>query len=210
MVLESYEVPIQPGDLLTITVSALNAASAAPYNFPAGTKGATVDQEGNIAFPQLGTLKVSGLTRTQFRNLLISRLKTYLTDPVVTVDFVNFKITVLGEVVRPGTITVSDGKINLLEALAQAGDITEYGKKNQVEIIREVNGKREFGWVNLLSTSAFTTPYYRLRQNDIVYVHSIEDKPNASQVRNDRRIGLLATIVSVATTFSFLIYTISR
>lgn len=209
-VLESYDVPIQTGDQLSIVVSALNPISASPYNYPPGTKGIVVDQEGNILYPQLGSIKVAGLTRIQLRDVLIGKLKTYLTDPVVNIEFNNFKVTVLGEVSKQGTLNVADGKINIVEAIAQAGDFSPFAKKHQVEVIREINGKREFGWVNLYSTSVFTTPYYRLRQNDIIYVHPIEKKPDADRELNRQNLSLAATILGVLTTLALVILQLTR
>lgn len=202
---QSFEVPIQVGDELAITVSALNPASAIPYTLP---KGITVDQDGKILYPQLGALKVEGLTRSQFRDMMISRLKTYLTDPVVTVDFLNFKVTVLGEVVKPGTISLTQGRINILEALAQAGDLTVYAKKTPVMVIRENKGRREFGYVNLLSNSIFTSPYYRLQQNDIVYVQAVENKPTSEEQVTSRKLSYLTSVLAVVSTLALLIYNI--
>lgn len=202
---QSFEVPIQVGDELAITVSALNPASAIPYNLP---KGITVDQDGKILYPQLGAIKVEGLTRSQFRDQMITRLKTYLTDPVVTVDFLNFKVTVLGEVDKPGTINLPQGRINILEALAQAGDLTTYAKKTPVMVIRENKGRREFGYVNLLSNSIFTSPYYRLQQNDIVYVQGVENKPTADQEVSTRRMSYLTGILAIVSTLGLLIFQI--
>ncbi len=202
---QSFEVPIQVGDELSITVTALNPASAIPYTLP---KGITVDQDGKILYPQLGPIKVEGLTRSQFRDMMISRLKTYLTDPVVTVDFLNFKVTVLGEVVKPGTISLTQGRINILEALAQAGDLTVYAKKTPVMVIRENKGRREFGYVNLLSNSIFTSPYYRLQQNDIVYVQAVENKPTSEEQVTSRKLSYLTSVLAVVSTLALLIYNI--
>lgn len=204
-VFENYEVPIQIGDQLSIVISALNPASAAIYNFPQGTKGVTVDRDGHINMPQLGKIRVTGLTLPQLKELLQSRLKTFVTDPVVMIDFVNFKITVLGEVASQGPINVPDGRINIIEAIAQAGDITAYGKKHQVQIIRESNGRREFGWVNLYSPSVFTTPYYRLRQNDIIYVHPDENKPVQKENKFRESFSLITSLIGIVTTVVFAI-----
>lgn len=194
---ENYEVPIQIGDQLNIAVSALNPGSALPY-VPIGTRGIIVDQQGFILYPQLGLVKAAGLNRIQFRDSLISKLKTYLTDPVVSVDFVNFKVTVLGEVNQQGTLNVPDGRINLVEAIAQAGDLTQYAKKTQIQIIRETNGKRQFGYVNLLSTSVFATPYYRLKQNDIVYVQAIDTKRAPEDIERERvRSEFFRSVISI-------------
>jgi polysaccharide export outer membrane protein len=205
---QGYEVAIQPGDDISIVVSALNPASATPYNLPPGSKGITVDQDGKILYPQLGALKVEGLTRSQLRDLLITRLKTFLTDPVVTVDFLNFKVTVLGEVAHPGTISLPSGRLNILEAIAQSGDLTTYAKKTPVMVIRENKGRRAFGYVNLLSHSVFSSPYYRLQQNDIVYVAAAENKPTASQEVSQRRLALVTSLVGIAATITILAYNI--
>jgi polysaccharide export outer membrane protein len=207
-VYESFEVPIKLGDQLSIVLTSLKPEYAIPYMVPPG-KNLTVDEDGNIQYPQLGTIKVVGLTRNQLRDLLTNKLKVYLIDPIVLVDFVNFKITVMGEVGRQGTISVPDGKINILEALAQSGDITQYGRKDAVVIIREKNGMREFGYVNLLSHNFFTTPYYRLQQNDIVYVRS-ENKPPVSEQALTRKISFASTILGAITTVTFLILTLTR
>jgi polysaccharide export outer membrane protein len=136
---------------------------------------------------------------------LIGRLKTYLTDPIVLIEFVNFKITFLGEVAKQGTITVPDGKVNIIEALAQAGDIGPYGKKHQVQVIREANGRREFGWVNLYSPNLFTSPYFRLRQNDIIYVHPQQDKPAPREDKFRQNVSLATTILGVISTIFFFV-----
>jgi polysaccharide biosynthesis/export protein len=221
---QSFEVPIQVGDQLSIVVSALNPSSAAPYNLPGmasggplgsggsisggASKGITVEQDGRIMYPQLGYVKAEGLTRSQLRDLLVTRLKTYLTDPVVSVDFINFKVSVIGEVGRPGILTSPDGKLNILEALAQSGDLTRYAEKSPVMIIRENKGRREFGYVSLLSKSIFSSPYYRLQQNDVIYVRSIENKPTVEEETSARKLSYIATIVSLVSTLSFLIYTL--
>lgn len=205
---ESFEVPIKLGDQLSISLTSLKPEYAIPYLVPPG-KNLTVDEDGNILYPQLGQIKVAGLTRNQLRDLLINKLKIYLIDPVVLVDFVNFKVTVMGEVAREGVILVPDGKINILEALAQSGDITQYGRRDAVVIIREKNGMREFGYVNLLSHSFFTTPYFRLQQNDIIYVRA-DNKPPVSEQVLTRKISVASTILGAFTTVTFLIIALTR
>lgn len=206
LIQESFDVPVKVGDQLVIVVSALNPASAGPYNLPSGTRGLIVDTEGNILYPQLGSVRVAGLTRIQIRDLLISKLKTFLTDPVVTVDFFSFKVSVLGEVQTPGTISSIDGKINILEALAQTGDLTGYAKRSPIMVIRENKGRREFGYVDITSKSIFSSRYYRLQQNDIVYVPSVENKRTVDQENSQRRFQTLTTIVSLVTTVAIFIY----
>ena len=205
---ESYEVPIKVGDDLSISLSSLKPEYAIPYAVPLG-KNLTVDDDGYILYPQLGPIKAVGLTRNQLRDLLTNKLKVYLVDPVVLVDFVNFRITVMGEVSRQGTIDVKTSKINLLEALAQSGDITQYGRKESVTIIREKNGLREFGYVNLLSHNFFTSPYYRLQQNDIIYVRS-ENKPSLQSQKVMKNISVGTTILGIVSTLAFLIINLTR
>jgi polysaccharide biosynthesis/export protein len=206
---QGYEVPIQVGDQLSITVSALNQKSAEPYNVPNG-KSVPVEQDGKILYPQLGAIKAEGLTRTQLRDAIQTRLKTYLTDPVVTIDFLNFRVTVLGEVARPGTLTPPDGKLNILQALAETGDLTTYAKKYPVMVIRENKGRREFGYVNLLSNSIFSSPYYRLQQNDIVFVQHVENKPTVNNELALRKISVVTSVVSILTTLTFLILNFTK
>lgn len=205
---ESYQVPIKVGDQLSIILSSLKPEYALPYSVPLG-KSLTVDDDGYILYPQLGQVKAVGLTKNQLRDLLITKLRVYLIDPVVLVDFTNFRITVLGEVGKQGSIDVPSAKINLLEAIAQAGDITQYGRKESVTIIREKNGLREFGYVNLLSHNFFTSPYFRLQQNDIIYVRA-ENKPSVSEQTIQRKIAFGSTILGAVTTIAFLILTITR
>lgn len=205
---ESYEVPIKVGDQLSITLSALKPEYAVPYSVPSG-KNLSVDDDGYILYPQLGPVKAVGLTRNQLRDLLTNKLKVYLVDPVVLIELVNFKITVMGEVGREGTIQVPTAKINILEAIAQSGDITPYGRRESVTIIREKNGIREFGYVNLLSHNFFTSPYYRLQQNDIIYVRS-RNKPDLSEQNFQKKLSLGTTLLSVITTITFLIIAITR
>ncbi|MCY7422284.1 MAG: polysaccharide biosynthesis/export family protein [Chitinophagaceae bacterium] len=205
---ESYEVPIKVGDDLSISLSSLKPEYATPYLVPLG-KNLTVDDDGYILYPQLGPIKAVGLTRNQLRDLLINKLKVYLVDPVVLVDFANFKITVMGEVAKQGTIDVKTSKINILEAIAQAGDITQYGRKESVTIIREKNGLREFGYVNLLSHNFFTSPYYRLQQNDIIYVRS-ENKPSFKSQKVMKNISVGTTILGIVSTIAFLIINLTR
>jgi len=165
---QNYETKIQPGDRLSIYVTALNPESAKPYimgsgggtsaGASSGTPSILVDNQGRILYPQLGFIQVAGLSLNSLRDTLLQRLSTYLTDPVVTVDFANFKITVLGEVARQGQVQVQDGHMTILEAIGQAGDISVTGERDIVLVIRETNGKREFGHINMYSNEIFKSP----------------------------------------------------
>ena len=193
-----YDATIMPKDLLTIVVSCTNPELAVPFNLVAATslniangnnqltnqpvlQQYLVDNEGRINFPVLGTLKVGGLTKSQAEELIIKNLKPYIKEtPIVTVRMSNYKISVLGEVTRPGTFTISNEKVNLLEALAMAGDMTVWGLRDNVKLIREdANGKQEIHTLDLNKSETILSPYYWLQQNDVVYV-----TPNKTKARN--------------------------
>ena len=194
-----YDATIMPKDLLTIVVSCTNPELAVPFNLVAATPTTAgisqmqltttqptlqqylVDNEGRINFPVLGTLKVGGLTKSQAEELIIKNLKPYIKEtPIVTVRMSNYKISVLGEVTRPGTFTITNEKVNLLEALAMAGDMTVWGLRDNVKLIREdANGKQEIHTLDLNKSETILSPYYWLQQNDVIYV-----TPNKTKARN--------------------------
>lgn len=212
---------IQPDDILFITVSAPNPAAAAPYNQGSASGAATqyigetsttestygkvadmrlgylVDKEGTINFPGLGRVNLRGLTLVAAQDTLAHRLQTYIQDPLVNIRFLNYKITVLGEVLHPGTFSIPNQQITLLQALGMAGDMTIFGKRTNVLVIREDSSKREYGRINLNdSKELFNSPFYYLQQNDVVYV-----EPRKSKVWNTDNAGLrtasiLVTILS--------------
>ena len=192
-----YDAKIMPKDLLTIVVSCTNPELAVPFNLTVATPMSLadksqiasqpvlqpylVDNEGRINFPVLGTLKVGGLTKSEAEQVIVRNLKPYMKEtPIVTVRMANYKISVLGEVARPGTFTITNEKVNLLEALAMAGDMTVYGVRDNVKLIRETaTGKQEIITLDLNKTETILSPYYWLQQNDVVYV-----TPNKTQARN--------------------------
>lgn len=135
-----------------------------------GGKGYLVDPDGYIDYPVIGKIKVAGFTIRQVKDALASRLKNYVKDPVVEVNITNYRITVLGEVGHPGQITAPNHKISIIDAIAAAGDIPISGRKDNVTVIRETEGVREFARLNLNSREVFSSPYFYLKQNDIVYV----------------------------------------
>ena len=186
------EITIQSDDILAINVTSISSnllnKTADPvtmYN-NGGTQftlvatsgggqagqnsGYLVDGNGFIDYPVVGKIKVAGLTIRQAKETIQSQIKDYLKDPVVEVRILNYKITVLGDVNRPGTVVAPNHKINLVEALAAAGDVLITGRKDHIMVIREQEGRREFAYLNLNSRNVFSSPYYYLRQNDIVYV----------------------------------------
>ena len=207
-----YDARIMPKDVLTITVNTVNPEAAEPYNLivrstlrtgsSIGTSGGSlqtylVGNDGTIEFPVLGTLQVGGLTKAQCELMIHDKLRPYMNaaeNPVVTVRMANYKISVLGEVAHPGMFTVDNEKINILEALAKAGDLTIYGVREKVKLIRENDkGKKEVYTLNLNDANIISSPYYYLQQNDIVYV-----EPNTVKARNST-IGTSTTLWFTAT-----------
>ena len=179
---------IQPQDQLSIIVTSRDPKMAVPFNlsvstFYAGTEmasagasqritGYAVSNEGDINFPSLGTIHVAGLNRLELQDLIKDKLADsgLLKDAVVTVEFLNFKVSVLGEVTAPGTYSVTGDKITILQALALARDLTIYGQRDNVQVIREQNGQRQIYVMDLTNSSIFDSPAYYLQQNDVVYV----------------------------------------
>ena len=208
--IQKVEPIIQVGDRLAIVINAFNPESAIPYNLNNNSiVGYVVENDGTIQLPQLGKKKVNGLTRKQLIEILTNELLKFVNDPIVTIQFMNFKVTVLGEVLSPGTKSIADGKVNIVEAISLAGDLTTFSNRNKILVIREVDGKREFGEVNMLSRNIFNSPYYYLHQNDIVYV-----EPTSKKLENDqsfvRNLSITTTIISVISTLIFLIINITK
>ena len=161
-----------------------------------------VSNDGTIDFPVLGQLQVGGLTKSEAENMVREKLKPYLKEtPIVTVRMANYKISVLGEVARPGTFTVSNEKVNVLEALAMAGDLTIWGMRDNVKLVREdAQGKREIAQLDLTKSDIITSPYYYLQQNDILYVTPNKVKAKNSDIGSSTSLWFSATsiLVSVA------------
>ena len=224
--LPMYDAKIMPKDLLTITVNTTDPEAAAPFNLTvqssinaARTTTLTqqptlqqylVNNEGNIDFPVLGTLHIGGLTKSEAEDLIREKLKPYLREtPIVTVRMTNYKISVLGEVARPGTFTVSNEKVNVLEALAMAGDMTIWGMRNNVKLVREdATGKREIIMLNLNDADIVTSPYYYLQQNDILYVTPNKTKSKNSDIGQSTSMWFSAT--SILVSIASLLVTIFR
>ena len=223
-----YDARIMPKDVLTISVSTVNPEAAAPFNLfvhqtlsnTQGSSGSTggslqsylVDNKGCIEFPVLGTLEVGGLTKSACEQMIHDKIKPYLNvneNPVVTVRMSNYKISVLGEVNSPGMFVVSNEKINILEALAQAGDLTIYGVRNKVKLIREdAKGRKEIHTLNLNDADIISSPYYYLQQNDIVYVEPNKVKARNSSVGQSTSLWFSGTTVLVS--LATLLYTILK
>lgn len=218
---QKYEVIIHSDDLLAIMVNSRDPELALPFNMPMITYqlgsanngqqrvlGYLVDTNGNIDFPILGQIHAEGLTRMQLTELIKNRLieGDLIKDPIVTVQFLNFKISVMGEVGRPGSFTISGDRITLLEALSMAGDLTIYGRRDRVGVIRENNGKRTILFHDLRSAEIFNSPCYYLQQNDIVYVEPNKAKSGQSSINQNNSIGVWVSVISLLTTIAVLIF----
>ena len=213
------QLQIQPDDLLSIRVRSLDLVAVEPFNVDPPNAanisggGATrpligylVSRQGTIDFPQLGTINVIGLTTEDLRDTLKQKLVPYLNDPVVMVRFLNFRITVLGEVTSPNTFFVANERVTILDALGQAGDITPYGNRTNVLVIREQNGQRQTGRLNLQDRDIFTSPFFYLQQNDVVYVEPLKVRTAAIRDQSQRLLPWLSAITALTT----LALTLSR
>lgn len=224
-----YDARIMPKDILTITVNTVNPEASAPFNLIVSTALNTanggqnigtsralqtylVDNDGTIEFPVLGNLKVGGLTKSECEKLIHDKITPYLNakeNPVVTVRMASYSISVLGEVARPGSYQVSREKINILEALAQAGDLTIYGVRENVKLIREdANGHKEIYTINLNDANLLTSPYYYLQQNDILYVEPNKVKSQNSAIGQSTTLWISAT--SILISMASLLYNILK
>lgn len=202
------DAPILKNDILSVVITSANAEASALFNTnnniqtnsttSAGTTssvaGYLVNTDGNIQLPILGNIKAAGITRKQLKTDITNMLldKKLLIDPIVTVRYLNYEVTVIGEVGHPTVINVPNEKISLVKALGLAGDITIYGKKDNVLLIRENDGKRKVKRINLNSKNFLTSSYYYLQPNDVVYVEANKEKVAMSS-RNQQ---LLPTILS--------------
>ncbi|MDR0395148.1 MAG: polysaccharide export protein [Tannerella sp.] len=222
---EKYEVYIHQDDLLAIMVNSRATEAALPFNLPIANYyvggesygqqrilGYLVDKEGTIDFPILGKLHIEGLTRNQLRDMIIEKLKTsgQLKDPIVTVNFLNFKVSVQGEVNRPGSFNITGERITLLEALSMAGDLTIYGRRDRVAVIREAKGTRMILYHDLSSTEVFKSPCYYLQQNDIVYVEPNKRKIQQSNINQNNSASVWLSIVSVILTATSVIISLNK
>ncbi|MFI2744571.1 polysaccharide biosynthesis/export family protein [Zhouia sp. PK063] len=206
----NFNPTIRPNDLLSITVSAYDLDAVRPFNLPltsaqniSGSNLSTgaqlqtylVDGEGNIEFPVLGTVNVAGLSRSALVIKLRKDISTYVKNPIINVRIMNYKVSILGEVKNPGTYTISDERITVLQALGLAGDLTVYGKRTNVMVIREKNGDKQYGKLDLTKADLFDSPYYYLQQNDVVVV-----SPNKAQIQSsayNRNVGVYISLTSI-------------
>ena len=202
--LNSYEIKIQPDDLLSINISAEDPTITAPSNVVSGAGGTPtsrstitnylVDADGYIDFPELGRLKLSGMTRSEVLALFKKKISQYIKNPIITIRLENFKVVVQGEVVAPGVFQVSSDRLTLIEALTMAGDLKLTSRRDNILVIRDIDGVKSHHRVDVTKADFINSPYYYMAQNDVVYV-----EPKYRTISPD---------VTLVTTFSSLALTI--
>jgi polysaccharide export outer membrane protein len=215
IVTPELEPVIKPNDILSITVTSLNPEASDIFNkaeqplspsFNTSTTttatGYLVNLDGYIQFPIIGNVRVIDLTQKQLKSQLTKTLvdRKLLVDPVVDIRILNFRVSVMGEVSRPGVVTVPSEKISILEALALAGDLTVYARRDNVLLIREENGKRITRRIDLTASNILTSPYYYLKSNDIIYA-----EPNKSKIASTGRITLWLPVIFSLLTFGIIV-----
>lgn len=220
--INSYEIKIQADDLLMIIVSAEDPESALPFNLTAASiptssgpntflrgqeslQSYLVDAAGMIDFPILGKLKVGGLSRSELMQLLESKITKYIKNPIINIRLTNFKVSVQGEVTNPGTFSVNSDRVTLIEAISMAKDLTIYGKRDNILIIREVNGVKSYNRVDLTKADFINSPFYYLAQNDVVYVEPNKVRINGAAVGSNT--GVIISVTSLVITLITLIVT---
>lgn len=215
---------LKPNDLLSITVSSNNLESVQPFNLmtvsrpmAAGNSGLQlsstntqevpylIDSEGFLYFPVLGAIKVQGLSPGELRENLTAQLKEYIQDPIVNIRILNFTVSVLGEVQNPGTFTVSGERIAITEALGLAGDLTIYGKRDNILVVRESNGTKTSKYLDITNPEFLNSDYYYLQQHDIVYV-----EPNKAQRQGASFNRNTTVYISIASLLLSIIVLIAR
>lgn len=218
----NFEIKIQPDDLLSIAVLAEDPEITIPFNLSASNAKSTastsvsstsgsvylVDAKGFIEFPVLGALKVSGLTRSELLKALRDRISVYIKNPTINLRLVNFKVVVQGEVTAPGVYPVNSERITLIEALTMASDLTIYGKRDNILIIREVAGVKTYNRVDITKADFINTPFYYLAQNDVVYVEPNNTKIRGSKIGADT--NLILSAVSILMTLITLTISITK
>jgi polysaccharide export outer membrane protein len=205
---------IQPNDILQVTIQTIdpqannvlsgNNSAYTTQGVPGAqatqqpqVPGFLVDKNGMIQLPLVGALKVSGLTTAEIRDLVTEKVARYYKDPVVNVRLANFTVTVLGEVTRPSSYIIANEKASILDALGMAGDITIYGRRENIMLIREEAGEKKFVRFNLNSSDIIRSPYYYLRQGDVIYVEPGKAKAATTDMAKTRNYALLASGLSV-------------
>ena len=216
-IINQMEMRVQPEDLLSITVSSYNVDASKPFNSEGQNMSAMaqalqgqqnvaemltgyfVDQQGFLDFPSVGKVFVNQKTLSEVKEILLEKLKVFLKDAVVNVRFINLKISVLGEVQRPGVLRLTNKRLTIFEAIGMAGDLTSYSNRANILLIREKNGKRTTARLNLQASTIFDSPYYYLQQNDVLIVEPTKSKVNTVADQTNKIIAFISTGISVLT-----------
>jgi polysaccharide export outer membrane protein len=216
----SYNPTIKPDDLLSILVMANDEKSTLLFNLPQGVgnnlyggyaqgsptpPGYLVNSAGDIQFPVIGNIHLAGLTRSAAIEVMKEKLSSYIVHPTISIRILNFRVTVLGEVRNPGTFTIPNERITVLEALGIAGDLLITGERENILVIRDEDGKKREYRLDLTSESLFSSPVYYLQQNDVIYVEPNRAKRNASVV-NASNTGIVISSLSLLLTSLILIF----
>lgn len=218
-----WQIKIEPQDELVITVTSDVPAAAAPFNLPlvpvvtkdilelptaqGAVQSYIVDKSGDINFPVLGRLHVEGMTTVQIAEDLTRRIADKIEGPIVRVELVNFKVNVMGEVQQPGVYEAPSQRFTILDALASAKDLTMYGRRDRVTLIREVDGKITYNIVNLEDANLFDSPYYYLKQNDAIYVEPTSARAGMAEYNqtNGYKLSVISAIISGVSVIASLV-----
>lgn len=208
---------IQPDDVLTIRVSAPEQEAALPFNLTKSLGSQEkimgvveletylVSNEGTIVFPVIGTIEVKGLTNIELALKIQGLIDEYVKDPIVNVRILNFQVTVLGEVNNPGTFSIEDDNLSLTKALSMAGDLTIFGKRNNILIIAEEDGVKTHSYLDLTNANVVNSPHYNLRQNDVIYV-----EPKGTRRQSASSLGIASSYISVASALITIIFLLTN
>lgn len=212
----NYEPIIQNDDRISIKITTLEPEAAVPFNIENVLNNANnsnsvnnnsissylVDGKGTIDFPVLGTISISGFTIDQVKTMLKEKLAVYLKDPVINIRLLNFKVTVLGDVASPGIKAFSSNRVTLFDALGASGDLSIFGKRNNILLVRDFQGVKTFNRIDITKADFVNSSFYYLDQNDVVYVEARKAKIDANALPN---LGLIISVVSFLTTMLFLV-----
>lgn len=212
----NYELKLHPDDMLSIIVSAENPEVTNPFNLPqiqsnynigkdqSGIKTYLIDKEGFINFPVLGKVHLAEMSCLQANKKIVDLISTYIKNPIVNIKILNYKISILGEVNDPGSFSFNSERVTILEALAMAGDLSIFGKRENILIIREADGKKSYNRIDLTNSSFMESPYYYLSQNDLIIVEPNKTKMNSSKFGPN--ISIAFSIASLLITLGILIF----
>tara|TARA_B110000503_G_C7032134_1_gene364483 strand:- start:274 stop:966 length:693 start_codon:yes stop_codon:yes gene_type:complete len=205
-----YEPTLRPYDLLQITIKTIDKETTEVFNLQGSANslnsiqaGYLIDTEGFIDFPFVGKFKAASYKKEEFKNVLSLELKKYIKNAYVDIRLLNFRVNVLGEVISPGTILVTSDRISLLEALSKAGDLSIYGNRKNIKLLREENGSLNMHLIDITKTDFISSPYYYLAQNDVVYVEGRRTRADNTAIGSNFTTGI--SVLSTLLTLVFLL-----